>query len=300
MRYTIPCLALVSVASAVTTTLMSCHKNNCLRAVIADAFPTRSGVADCSSYFLATLTPDTVTFTSTVHQTTITTTDTTITVTVGPPTLQIAKRSVLDVPTAIPGYASACSGAAGYSSACSCVGVTAMTTTAPAPSTTIYTSPTDITSTSIVVHTLTAITARFQFQNSISTYSGAYLASKTFSSSAFAVPTTNPAAAVNILINPDGTVFSSDGRVLVGKQSGVTAQSRYLLWVTPVEASDPALALVNCAVASDASVSCTVTGDTVFGSYTGSDFPDTIRLFAASYNLAGGGYLGPLDIKAVA
>ncbi|KAK6537273.1 hypothetical protein TWF694_011465 [Orbilia ellipsospora] len=299
MRFTIPCLALASVASAATT-LMKCSHNNCLRAVIGERDPTRNGTADCSSYFLATLTPDTITFTSTIHQTTTTTTDTTTTITVGPPTPLVGKRSVVVFPTAIPTYATACDNAAEYSSACSCVGVTAMTTTVAAPSTTIYTSPTDITSTSTVVHTLTAVTARLQIQNSISNYNGAYLASKTYSSSAFVVPTAVPSAAVSIVLNPDGSVSSSDGRVLVGKQSGVTPQSKYLLWVTPVEALNPIHFPVSCSIGSDATFSCTVTGDTVFGSYTGSDYQDSIRLFAPSFGLPSGSYLGPLTIKAVA
>jgi hypothetical protein len=37
------------------------------------------------------------------------------------------------VPTSIPAYASPCSGSVRYSSACSCIGVTATTTTAPTP-----------------------------------------------------------------------------------------------------------------------------------------------------------------------
>ncbi|KAE9370085.1 hypothetical protein N431DRAFT_484404 [Stipitochalara longipes BDJ] len=70
----------------------ACAADNCLRAVRASAFPTRLGTADCSSYFLTTVTGG-----STV------------------------------APSAIPTYASACSGSARYSSACSCVGVTAST-----------------------------------------------------------------------------------------------------------------------------------------------------------------------------
>jgi hypothetical protein len=51
--------------------------------------------------------------------------------------LAIEARQTTVVPTSIPAYASACSGRVLYSSACSCIGVTAMTTTALAPSTTV-------------------------------------------------------------------------------------------------------------------------------------------------------------------
>lgn len=45
-------------------------------------------------------------------------------------------RQVTVMPSSVPIYASACSGTARYSSACSCWGITAMTTTAPTPLTT--------------------------------------------------------------------------------------------------------------------------------------------------------------------
>lgn len=76
----------------------TCNHDNCLRAVIASAFPTRLGSADCASYFRTTV------VTNSAAQTVI--------------------------PTRIPAYASACSGAARYSSACSCIGAT-HTTTSP-------------------------------------------------------------------------------------------------------------------------------------------------------------------------
>ena len=32
-----------------------CNQNNCLRAIIGSAFPTRDGLADCNSYLLSTI-----------------------------------------------------------------------------------------------------------------------------------------------------------------------------------------------------------------------------------------------------
>ncbi|MCJ1401562.1 hypothetical protein MMC11_004778 [Xylographa trunciseda] len=48
----------------------------------------------------------------------------------------IAPRQMTVTPSSIPSYASACSGSVRYSSACSCIGVTKSTTTAPTPITT--------------------------------------------------------------------------------------------------------------------------------------------------------------------
>jgi hypothetical protein len=48
----------------------------------------------------------------------------------------LAMRQVTVVPSLVPTYASACSGTSRYSSACSCWGITAQTTTAPTPITT--------------------------------------------------------------------------------------------------------------------------------------------------------------------
>lgn len=120
-----------------------CSHDNCLRAVIASAFLTRSATADCSSYFLTTVTPATFTTTATVTQPTTTTV-------FNPPHkrdegIMLHPRQQTVVPTEIPAYASACSGSVRYSSACSCIGVTAMTTTAPTPT---YTTTTTIFTTS--------------------------------------------------------------------------------------------------------------------------------------------------------
>jgi len=79
----------------------TCNRDNCLRAIVASAFPTRSGSADCASY-LAT-------------------------------TVESYPTVTTIIPTNIPTYASACSGAVRYSSACACIDV--------APSTTVIAPP---------------------------------------------------------------------------------------------------------------------------------------------------------------
>ncbi|MCJ1418944.1 hypothetical protein MMC32_005295 [Xylographa parallela] len=181
MLSTLISLAIVAVGAAAAPTSTACNENNCLRAVKASAFPTRHGTADCSSYFLTTVTPatTTVTATTTAHITIIIPATTTATVTTPPPppptsaaalkkrydpfalvrhpSASLAPRQATVKPSSIPTYASACSGAAGYSSACSCIGVTAARTTAPAPSTTVT-----ITRTSTVTATAGTPTAPAQ------------------------------------------------------------------------------------------------------------------------------------------
>ncbi|KAL2060627.1 hypothetical protein VTL71DRAFT_9268 [Oculimacula yallundae] len=144
-----------------------CNADNCLRAVRAATLSGR-GIAECSSYLRATVTPPTVTFSATSYVTitppivtstlsttqvvtpaTVTTTTIvgstsapdavtssvtfTTTVTVG---VANGKRQVTQRPSNVPTYASACSGTVRYSSACSCVGAVRQTTTVAAPSTT--------------------------------------------------------------------------------------------------------------------------------------------------------------------
>ncbi|MCJ1282993.1 hypothetical protein MMC26_002320 [Xylographa opegraphella] len=72
------------------------------------------------------------------------------------PMVSLAPRQVTVGPSAIPSYASTCSGSVHYSSAWSCVGVTASTTTAPSPVTTTTVTVTTV-QTSAVTETSSAI-----------------------------------------------------------------------------------------------------------------------------------------------
>ncbi|MCJ1283027.1 hypothetical protein MMC26_002354 [Xylographa opegraphella] len=119
---------------AAAASAASCNADNCLRAVRANSFPTRSGAADCSSYFEATVTPATATVTQTATITSYSNKRRRALNAVGE---GVEARQMTDIPTAIPTYASACSGSARYSSACSCIGVTATTSTAPTPTMTV-------------------------------------------------------------------------------------------------------------------------------------------------------------------
>ncbi|KAK6540174.1 hypothetical protein TWF694_008993 [Orbilia ellipsospora] len=140
-------LSLPSVVSA------DCAHDNCLRAVIASAFPTRHVSADCAAFLgVTTVTPATSTITTTVFSTVLSANS----ITSNPPSPQQAgnrRRRNLKlkprVPTTsaatttsvgtIPAYASPCSGSVRYTSACSCISVFKSTITAPAPPATTVT-----------------------------------------------------------------------------------------------------------------------------------------------------------------
>jgi len=192
MRYffLVPAIATLAAAQIIAT----CARDNCLRAVIASngkPGPSQAS-ADCSSFLRATVTPATVTSTTvsfaTVTAAPVTVTSTTTgavtvsqftatTITVIPqvpvrarnPAQQadngpsdhritgfapIAARQKTVSPASIPAYASPCSGAARYSSACSCIGVTRTTSTVAAPRTTT-TSISTVTVTPTVLQTQT-------------------------------------------------------------------------------------------------------------------------------------------------
>ena len=71
-------------------------------------------------------------------------------------------------PSAIPSYASACSGSVRYSSACSCVGATKSTSTAPTPVTTTTVTVTAV-QTSVVTQTSSATATDLVTQTSLAT-----------------------------------------------------------------------------------------------------------------------------------
>lgn len=116
----------------------ACNADNCARAVTG----TRPGKlpvvsdrqADCSSFMLITVTPDAST---TITTKTVTTTFTQPVLAKRGDAAPLTPRAVTVSPSVVPTYASACSGPSRYSSACSCWGITQMTTTVPTPVTTI-------------------------------------------------------------------------------------------------------------------------------------------------------------------
>ncbi|KAM0335510.1 hypothetical protein ACHAQA_000558 [Verticillium albo-atrum] len=139
-----------------------CNADNCLRALRNTARP---GVADCSTVLRFTVTPAAVAITETdivtatptvtVEETQTDTVIETVEVVVTPTiTFRKEKRDLEDAPATLPAYASACSGAVRYTSACECLGVFPTVTTAAAPTLTQLVeetvAPTTITETVIV------------------------------------------------------------------------------------------------------------------------------------------------------
>ncbi|KAM7188269.1 hypothetical protein V8F20_010646 [Naviculisporaceae sp. PSN 640] len=194
MKFSIKHVAslLASPLGALATGTNGCSHNNCLRAVIAEAFTTRDGRGDCSKYLRVTVTPATSTFVSTVTEPALVVVSTTIiesytdtqtivastetqyaqetavieeiqtitetaftTRTIDPDGNPYKlKRQVTAFGSTFPGYASPCTSFAKYTSACSCVGVFPETITVSAPSTTIT-----VTSTSTSTSTYTETTS---------------------------------------------------------------------------------------------------------------------------------------------
>ncbi|EPE29454.1 hypothetical protein GLAREA_00614 [Glarea lozoyensis ATCC 20868] len=122
-------LALALAATCALAAPSSCNQDNCLRALLA---PARPAAADCSSYLVKTTTPAAATVTAVVTSSTA-------------PQSTPAPSAVS---ATIPTYASACSGVVRYTSACSCVGVTATTVTAVTPTVTVTVTSTTPSSTS--------------------------------------------------------------------------------------------------------------------------------------------------------
>ncbi|CAK7230375.1 hypothetical protein SCUCBS95973_007551 [Sporothrix curviconia] len=97
----------------------ACNGNNCNRAITGtrDGLPVSSErQADCTSFLFTVVTPSPLF--STVY-------------------IEAATEAVTVIPNALPSYATACSSAAAYASACSCWGLTGTVSTAPTPTITI-------------------------------------------------------------------------------------------------------------------------------------------------------------------
>ncbi|KND94284.1 hypothetical protein TOPH_00783 [Tolypocladium ophioglossoides CBS 100239] len=118
-----------ALAGAVEVRDGHCGGDNCARQVTGTRdglSPIESRKADCSSFQKTTVVPD------------ATTTTDTVTVDAGVPSkfrrdAGLEYRAATEAPTVVPAYASSCQEGTKYASACSCWGITAVTTTAPQP-----------------------------------------------------------------------------------------------------------------------------------------------------------------------
>ncbi|EWC44092.1 hypothetical protein DRE_07227 [Drechslerella stenobrocha 248] len=210
MIFSIAVTLFITGATALPAAAVSqCHADNCLRAVRASA---RTGALDCSSYFRTTITPAiaTVTVTNTVFATATLTedvvqTDTVLTTTTETlhttatefipftETVQetryssaIFKRQETEMTSDIPSYATACSGAVRYSSACSCVGATETTITLPGETATVTVDATVTDSTVTVTATVAT-----EFTTVVDTTSTVVVTDATITSSTAVATVTN-------------------------------------------------------------------------------------------------------------
>lgn len=225
-------------------------------------------------------------FTSTVLETptsTIYTSTATVTV---PPVQVVTKRGLAALPT----YATACSGVAAYSSACSCIGVStapstvtalASTTTVTLPATalatievttvvatsltTIYhsTLTTTVTQPAAIVEAVTTVTETSlpeptaftgKFGVQVPGRAPGYVGKYDSSVISYALYTEDPSAALTLTLKPDGTLWYGN-KVAKGDASG-----GLLAWffVTPDVA--PVRKPFICSISTDRVLSCEVPG----------------------------------------
>ncbi|KAE9371894.1 hypothetical protein N431DRAFT_468047 [Stipitochalara longipes BDJ] len=239
------CSLLVAGASASPALIeRDCTHNNCLRAIIASnhaPFPS-SASKDCSSFMLATVTPatstSTVTAWATVSSTLVTTTsvetDTVFTTISTLGVNGIARRQQTVIPSAIPTYATACANSAAYSSACSCNGIFATTTTVGAPITvvTVTSTETDTATLTLEAATTTTLgviaTPTFYLQfTSNSGFGGQYLQVDT--SSTEASPVGGIPQASKFSINALNNLFTVAGTIDFAYADSGTGST--ILWV---------------------------------------------------------------------
>ncbi|EPS44181.1 hypothetical protein H072_1808 [Dactylellina haptotyla CBS 200.50] len=292
MRFPIDVLLLVGAAAAAATA--NCNADNCLRAIRATAFPTRPGTADCSSYFRATVTPATVTITE-ITTLSISFTETLLTKTVIRPsedsnTLTLEKRQATVIPSSIPAYASPCSGAVRYESACSCIGVTRTTITVATPSTTItQTSTTSVTTTTeAYIATATARSFLMQVQDH---YPGAY--AKGGFGAGVATPefTFTKSEATKFFIDPVDSTLWADG--FAQCQTYNNGADTSFIYLDLPSAYDP----LTCAISDvDNVISCTSGLFTQFGTY---GFNFSLFMGYETTNWANWGGEGPVTVKAI-
>ncbi|KAK6343498.1 hypothetical protein TWF730_011088 [Orbilia blumenaviensis] len=226
MRYTKvqgSLLLLLSTATttvtAASTTLRKCAADNCLRAIRASAFPDRPGTADCSSYFQTTVTPpSTYTTIQIVTPTILTSYEQTTTVPIPIATTDASIETPQTfIPSNIPTYASACSGSIRYSSACSCIGMTAKKTTLPAPTTTTLTVTDTASQTSKTTVAGTATVTSFLIAMPDIFEGGPYVKATPWEydgeSYITGFLTSDPLQATHFYLGPDGRLKSNGGEV---------------------------------------------------------------------------------------
>ncbi|KAK6530557.1 hypothetical protein TWF281_007400 [Arthrobotrys megalospora] len=268
MRYS-TALLLLGVGNVAAQSMTKCLADNCLRAIRASAFPSRSVSADCSSFFQSLTTSTTTTTQTTVISES--TTLPTVTITLPLVTTELAKRQVPPPAPTIPAYASACSGIARYSSACACIGVTE---TAGAATSTV-TETTTTTISYIPTATVTSFVIKFQNNGNTSPYFRADAGGGT----GFVADISQ---ATVYYLYPDGHIESNAG---IPRTCCVAGAS----FIYNGGGSFP----LSCQIGQDYFLTCQAGGYTLFGIQGGSVFMGKVGITWAAWGV------GPIPVKAV-
>ncbi|KAF3102592.1 hypothetical protein TWF706_005232 [Orbilia oligospora] len=252
-----------------SATSTKCIEDNCLRAIRATNFPTRSGTADCNSYFASIVTPPVSTYwydseytvydyTEVVTETittTLTTATTTILPEVGSQTLEKRDEPITNIATSIPAYASPCSGSIRYSSACSCIGATHTVTTVESPirvlENTIYITIPTLTTTTTITKTSTVQTVATGFAIRVSAtnfWNGQYLLVPPTENNGIELSFTsgtNPAIPPTIFtLTPGGALSNGTNSIYLLTPGGLPYAAGYLFAIKPPSSN----LLLNCRI----------------------------------------------------
>ncbi|KAK6342945.1 hypothetical protein TWF718_008323 [Orbilia javanica] len=244
MRFT-PIILLAGAASAAVVSSLKCNANNCLRAVRATApvFSTRKQSEDCS-LFLKSYHP-TVTA-KTVH-TPASTTTTTIQTHGG---FDLELCTPLPSVPSMPTYATPCSGASAFSSACACIGITE----ASPPTAVTITIATATATTTTAIATIKASEFHLKIREEAAEPRYVRAATSDDPINPPTVITTNISQAVVFSIHNDGTLRTTFGLMMVYTIS--ENFGNIYLGDVPEGADPDEHRPYDCDITSDKSVSC--------------------------------------------
>ncbi|KAK6362130.1 hypothetical protein TWF730_005827 [Orbilia blumenaviensis] len=217
MRYQNGLLLLLTAASSVSAQLIKCNADNCLRGIRASQITTRSGSADCASYLRTVITPVTSISLVVVTPTTTRTVAGVVT-TVAVSAIEAEESPTTFTPSAIPSYASLCSGSVRYSSACLCMEATPQVTVDATPTTTFTLTETSLQPTT-PDPTATATVVKFLIQLKNGVTPGAYLKAVPWEVNrdfVLVLPTYNANDATVFLLDQYGKLTSTTGTPRTG------------------------------------------------------------------------------------
>ncbi|KAI1370990.1 hypothetical protein F4677DRAFT_323422 [Hypoxylon crocopeplum] len=278
-------LDLFNAALLATGVAAKCATNDCLRAVQDVTSSLRE--EDCKSFVDVTVTPATSTiFSSTTMTTTGTTTRTTtqtITSPAEPSKRWIQRHEIIDVllgravssdspvtvkATAIPTYASQCVSSAAYDSACSCLGISAVTVTVPTPSITKVLRIVETTTIASIHTAISYVNGSSLFKNSTDAKFG--------NSTAHHLNATSSGLSPSSGISSSSSIISSSSSLLSATDPA-TSSDKYKLKRPSTEEVASSTEVVSALITASSSISSLVDTSSVvgFSNTTSFSFPNT-------------------------